>query len=115
MRERAEAATSGPWQVDDWKPKGGWPRIVADSGESLIGGDILVAHAYYPGADGESAEHIASWHPAVALAVVEVLEAAAAEADDLDEFDGFDPLAAIPGYAQTVALALAYLGEEVSS
>lgn len=67
MRERAEAATvRSPWirqDYEDHTPCVGTPELlgaVADCGEE------------------EDAEHIASWHPAVALAVADWLDAEAA-------------------------------------
>lgn len=114
MRERAAAAASGPWAIDDWKPKGSWPRIMADSGESLTGKDILVAHAYYPGGRGESAEHIASWDPDVALAVADLLDHAAARAESKIEHGGW-PEPVWSHERDALAVARAYLGGEATS
>lgn len=61
MRQRAQAATSGPWET------GGdglvWPPRM---------GDPLSAST-----ETEDAEHIASWHPAVAMAVADWIDAEA--------------------------------------
>lgn len=56
MRERAEAATPGPWTYED--APNGFPPMVDKPHLS-------------------DAEHIASWHPAVALAVADWLDAQA--------------------------------------
>lgn len=68
MRERAQAATPGPWKY----PHRNYPGIVMSQFGCL----------WYPGPRGHEgrinnepdAEHIASWHPAVALAVADWLE-----------------------------------------
>ena len=89
MRERAEAATPGPWA---WEPPSGEKRPQGD--ESLVtayvpDGDEHPATVLYgwgydaSGIDGKDADraHIASWHPAVALAVADWLDHAAESAD----------------------------------
>jgi hypothetical protein len=63
MRERAEAATPGPWRSDGEMVK---------SGESFR--TKFVAEAYGLADKWPNAEHIASWHPAVALAVADWLD-----------------------------------------
>lgn len=70
MRERAKAATPGPWDlVRD--------RIVRHEAEV----DVVIAADAFPGFSGtgfaETATHIASWPPAVALVVADLLEHAA--------------------------------------
>jgi hypothetical protein len=83
MRKRAEAATRGPWTTSE---KHG--RDIADEGFSDVrvtsaAGDVAIA--YYSNLiepDADDAEHIASWHPLVALAVAGWLEWTAADADD---------------------------------
>lgn len=59
MRERAEAATPGPWEYK----ASGW-RIGGPSRDSRVGLGSLP----------ENAQHIASWHPAVAVAVADWLD-----------------------------------------
>jgi hypothetical protein len=57
MRERAEAATSGPWVA-----------------ERVRSGPLLGVVVSAPTAPTQDATHIASWHPAVALAVADWLD-----------------------------------------
>lgn len=75
MRERAEAATEGGprWETgpDDMH---GPSRLVVYPADS----DSAVAFAGY-----EDAEHIASWHPTVALAVADWLDDHASQSDIL--------------------------------
>lgn len=93
MRERAEAATPGPWVTGSVNPRTNgmtWfgnldPEIPGPLGE----------------AGGRDAQHIASWHPAVALAVANWLDETAVIASE--------PGGWVPGEA--LAVARAYLGE----
>ena len=91
MREQAEAATPGPWQVD---PTDGADYVF----DVATGGFCFVPdnNCQRPVAN---AAHIASWHPVVALAVADWLEFVATSADF-----GMEP----PIKALTVARA--YLG-----
>lgn len=94
MRQRAEPfAARGPWEVNPEDPRSIESRY-------LIG---PVAQNVHTG----GAEHIASWHPDVALAVADWLDYVAQIADDstipFGEF-GFDRAA--------IAVARAYLGRE---
>lgn len=66
MRERAKAATPGPWTATDRYPH----VVMQPDGESMVSTNL----AALPAAD---AAHIAGWHPAVALAVAEWLDLAA--------------------------------------
>ena len=95
MRERAEAATPGPWGADD-----GY----------VHGQGLLVAEARGSIANGE-AQHIASWHPAVALAVAEWLDATADNAGAIG-YDG--PGQAGSPHAAALAVARAYVSGERS-
>lgn len=105
MRERANRADGTTWLIgrgtcEIARPRGNWE-----------GGTRFVASTYGGvGAEEANAEHIASWHPAVALAVADWLEATAAENDSPEgthlaalNFVGADALAAL-------AVARAYLG-----
>lgn len=68
MRERAEAATSGPWERngdDIWMPG----DVIAVTTCRDVTADV---------------DHIASWHPIVALAVADSLFAAAAHIESFD-------------------------------
>jgi hypothetical protein len=98
MRERAQAATPGPWSTvsgasNVWRfPEEGSPTVV-------VGGNHSHGHVALL-----DAQHIASWHPAVALAVADWL---ALVAHLLDE--GF---AANAETGKALAVARAYLGGE---
>ena len=77
IRERANAATPGPWHVCDepeWSEEDG--RGVCGPAHEPI---ARLAEDWYEPDPGEptaenDADHIASWHPAVALAVADWLE-----------------------------------------
>src|SRR5690349_20508668 len=62
MRERAEAATPGTWDPQDWDDT---HVVISDPDQDPIADRI---------ADEDDALHIASWHPAVALAVAVLLD-----------------------------------------
>lgn len=89
MRERARAATSGPWESI---PAGAWTgRVFGDD-------DEMVAKTSTETPDNHgNAEHIASWHPAVAFAVADLLIEASVD---------------WPEHPAALAVARAYLGEE---
>ena len=95
MRERAEAATPSPWRV----------VTDLDSGEQVVTGGprgfyLADVHEWSTGLGNPG--HIASWHPAVALAVADWLDmiAAVREADHHVAFQ-----------YQALVVARAYLGE----
>lgn len=62
MRERAEAATPGPWAY--------YEHSIIRPAELKDGRAPSYSAAYHR----EDAEHIASWHPTVALAVADWLD-----------------------------------------
>jgi hypothetical protein len=107
IRERAEAVPQGAWKGRPWVAEecgddeaGNCPCIVSQ-GERKPYLEAQVPPIQYV-CDAESAghaAHIASWHPAVALAVADWLESAARDA----EMIGPDPAA--------LAVARAFLGE----
>lgn len=102
MRERAEAAstrTADPLRPDGapWMARPHHAR--RDCHTVQTEGEMYLAH-YVPEAVGE---HIASWHPAVALAVADVLDRLA------DEREG-EPACASQ-YGEALDLARLYLGE----
>ena len=108
MRSRAEAATDGGprWETAPDEMHGPSRSVIypADS-------DSAVAFA-----GSDDAEHIAAWHPAVALAVADWLEHQAVadefhERQDADnEFaDGYTPRA---GTIRALVVAKAYFGED---
>lgn len=109
MRERAEAATQGRWESLE---RG--DRLVAwrmdPSGEFDDDFEYVVDE---PMSNGANAEHIASWDPAVALAVADMLDA---EARAYEVFVGSrravgDVRPEVPETTQrALTAALAYLG-----
>ena len=90
MRDRAEAATPGGprWETEPDEMHGPSQAVIlpADS-------DSAVAFA-----SADDAEHIASWHPAVALAVADLLDGLASDTPWDFRHD------------EALAIALAYLG-----
>jgi hypothetical protein len=109
MRERAEAATAGPWEhplenevTYGYRQAGG--RHVAtwiantDAGDGDISEEQSLANA----------EHIASWHPGVALAIADALDNEAHAA----ELVGGDADAVNLPDERILKVALTYLGEE---
>lgn len=71
MRARAKDATQGDWEVTDW--------AVVRAGDQLISGDDCGCGGGIGG--DHDAVHIASWSPAVALAVADLLDNAAEDAE----------------------------------
>lgn len=96
MRERAEAATPGPWEAQQ-DGSGGW-WIEAPYTATIAELDIDYS---VPQAD---AEHIAGMHPAVALAVADWLDTVARL---MEHGDPGGPLL----QKRALAVAHAYLGE----
>ena len=95
MRERAEAASPSPW-VDTVWPKE-IPGVYSQAIEDTRGFDPEIARTL----DKPDAEHIASWHPAVALAVADWLDVTARDV-------GTSTLA----FHAAIAVARAYLGAD---
>ena len=107
MRERAEAATPGPWLGVIGKFKDAeWPCVIAAQGDPndprtwLMGAGNGAANAE------ADATHSGSWHPLVALAVADWLEASAATAVRA-EAEG----ASVHPDSYALKVARAYLGE----
>lgn len=98
MRERAEAATwtAAPWGVDE---------IGAVWAQEADGQPIPISSR----STDADAEHIASWHPAVALAVADWLDAEA-ESHRADLVGPFP--SACCRMSQALAVARAYLGSD---
>ncbi|GGO86720.1 hypothetical protein GCM10011584_09730 [Nocardioides phosphati] len=90
MRENADAATRGPWSV----------AHVDGQGFAVHHGEHDTVSLY---SDRPNAEHIASWHPAVALAVADWLDFIA----PFCRFGDDDSLHA----KHALAVARTYLGE----
>lgn len=74
MRERAEAVGEGPWESYSLPDAG--PDRWTMTGVGVVGDEMghRVEAMFRP-----DAEHIASWHPAVALVVADWLETAGAD------------------------------------
>jgi hypothetical protein len=103
MRQRAEDAPHGPW-VWEAVGKSGYPQRVTNP-EAL-----LVAECFEnPDFRAGCAEHIASWHPAVALAVADWLDAQAELVETDARLFGKPATDATRDAAEVVARA--YLGE----
>jgi hypothetical protein len=114
MRERAEAASAGPWERFGMAGVAGkeWEIVDERRVECECGEPVALLGC----ATNQNAEHIASWHPAVALAVANWLDGVALfmEAKDDEEYfdlDG-DPIAPEDTHAigSALAVARAYLG-----
>lgn len=75
MRERAEAATPGRWETSDsdLTHPGAGMNVYSD----LEGPVVADCCGYQGGAGIQDAEHIASWHPGMALAVADWLDGTA--------------------------------------
>lgn len=102
MRERAEAASPGPWRVTAEGSEGS--RIAPDCGDKRERSRFLgILNGRVQPEDGYNAAHIASWHPAVALAVAEWL-------DQCADACAFEPTGS-PGPTSALTVARAYLGE----
>lgn len=111
MRERATMATGGQPVRDSFTP---W-RVTPNHrpGVAFVTvGQIRIAQTDERIAqDDHNANHIASWHPAVALAVADWLDHEAARCESNEEHGG-NPTAVWSRAADALAVARAYLGEE---
>lgn len=114
MRARAIAATPGPWGV-------GNDTLIATEVEQVSRGHCRYQHEVArvvedidredsgnPVSERNDAEHIASWHPHVAIAVAELLERQAAFIEKYGDFSDVEDL----GDANALSVALAYLGSD---
>lgn len=102
MRERGNNATLGPW-VQQSEPRSAKVRSAGIDAENF---DDEIAVTI----DAIDAEHIASWHPAVALAVADWLEAEAGTEERLSALAHRDSVGSIRDEA--IAVARAYLGSD---
>jgi hypothetical protein len=115
MRERANRAAPGRWYPSD-QPESMWDvESVSDAEPAGIA--VAAATAQTGACVQEDAEHIASWHPAVALAVADLLDAEAARVERDNAHlvsqhgeDGGGVVHVAPS-AHCAYLARAYLGE----
>jgi hypothetical protein len=114
MRERAEDAVLATGE-------GAW-RVVGVGWVDPHGSTYTVKRGIQTGVcealAEEQAEHIASWHPAVALAVADWLDSAARAQELLDDarksqtvFGGPPVMLHHPGWDNALAAARAYLGD----
>lgn len=111
MRERAEGCEPRRWHWNAPRDKR-YPQQVRSDGNVT-----LIAECYIdPGHRPYEAEHIASWHPLVALAVADFLDAAGNDAgaavmrdDGEPDLDWCDEPGTI---VQALKIARAYLGSE---
>jgi hypothetical protein len=92
MRERAEAATPGPWSSF-------FGRVRLDDGRDLFLTTTAGGYA--------DAAHIASWHPAVALAVADWLDIAAGHQEVYEQEACGSPFL----FGAALPVAHAYLGD----
>lgn len=99
MRERAQAATPGPWEP--------YENIHAETAAVEVGrggfGVVALPATGRPDYGKANIEHVASWHPSVALAVADWLDHEASYVGEGLECDGTT--------SRALAVARAYLGE----
>lgn len=126
MRERAEAATPGPWSAADehglldgaepaWCVSNMRPGYEAMSPTEGYLGDVAeTSLGFHEARDQRNAEHIAGMHPAVALAVADWLDKAArdmqAVVEDANAY-GEQVRDLTRDFGPALNLARAYLGE----
>lgn len=73
MRELAEKATPGPWWTH--QTPAGTPAVRAGGSLSGSGRQVAYFRNIHAGQEGtRNAEYVAAWHPAVVLAVAELLD-----------------------------------------
>lgn len=112
MRDRALGAERGPWY---WEALGEkrYPQRVSSEGRCVIVAECFISPEHRP----FEAEHIAAWHPGVALALADWLDLICefvANMPDLDrdhiDYEPCDDYACQIKYA-ALAVARIYLGE----
>lgn len=105
MRERAAAATPGPWRpvAGIWGAET-FAAVIGRNGVAEDAETWLMATGHGAASQEADADHAASWHPVVALAVADWLdiEAAAVERGLPDSSGSIHP---------ALRVARAYLGE----
>ncbi len=111
MRERATAASPGPWETYMTIHAEAWVCEVDRGGF----GAVALPATGRPDYGKANSEHVASWHPPVALAVADLLERDAEGWEQLAEVlppattEGEE--AFIEAFAGSLAVARVYLGE----
>ena len=114
LRQRAGAATSGPWRAYHGPEHADEAIVTYDDDLSIA----LCGEEHEPQFTDGDAEHIASLHPLVAFSLAPLLEQLAGRADMVTASVKSPQLAAavvgshIVGYVEAVRFARAYLGEE---
>lgn len=101
MRERAEGATPGPWEVYSGPRK---MYVESVAAEDASGNPVPIMQSIDRGAFADVG-HIASWHPVVALAVADWL-------DDALEAHLHVRVGNYRSYLKAVEVARAYLGDD---
>jgi hypothetical protein len=99
MREKAQAAPQTPWSTQTFPSSMSGIHLVSER-HMIVADGMNIAEA-----EESAIGHIASWHPAVALAVADLLDRVAW----MVKLDG--ELAGRVGVDETLAVARAYLGE----
>lgn len=100
MRERAQAATPGPWKViadDKNDDEGEGDRVI-----SCTHGHVALLHWRVDKSESDDAAHIASWHPIVAHTIADWLTHEALKEEAVP------PIASI---GPALRVARAYLGD----
>ena len=112
MRENAEAATPGPWSAEAVGSEGFHVFAPDGSRAPMRGRARPAACTWQDWEQSEAdAEHIASWHPNVALPVADLLDHAAARAESKIEHGG--KVGPVWSHERdALAVARAYLGED---
>ena len=117
MRERAEAASQGPWKswLEGRDHEGGDSFIQTTGRWDLTIGYESAAgdHGWVKQWDADQ-DYIASWHPIVALAVADWLDGAAEDARDaFQQPNGEWEMPHYGAVSSALRIARAYLGEAV--
>ncbi len=92
MRERAQAATPGPWKVKQHAARDNCKCIKAD-------GTYVAMYA------ANDAEHIASWDPAMAFSVANLMDHAAEDREETGTYN-------LGEWVDLLAIARTYLGAD---
>ena len=117
-RETAKDTTEGPWRAALFDPATGNYPDPDEYGDTYGCGGVFPQRIGSPAVlatSGEvraaNAQHIALWHPGVALAVADLLESEATHHADDPSFErGSDPLC--DTWPHAVGIARALLGED---
>ena len=115
MRERAEAATPGPWvAVTGMFKDGEWPCVITAQGDPKDAQTWLMGAGHGSSEREANMTHAGSWHPVAALAVADLLEEVARQYDapPCDSPDGVcNGCERREDFNDALRLAWAYLGE----